>query len=210
MPATNRPGADPLLPRARRLVLCHRLPSVALLQRHLLIGYRRALGLMQALEGDIVTPPDQDGLRRLLPHAIEETRHTMDSTRPAAAADWHHEPLPPQHTTIRLNRMLSEQKMEAIRRGCIPEDMSDRWFVYAEGDTVYFHRSWTGYCVYVLRFVPHADAWGLAEADVNRDPAQYSETSDERDAERIGALIDSVLLHRAVSVPPGKREGRNP
>ena len=39
---------------------------VAFLQRHLKIGYNRALGLMQSLEGDIVTTPNADGWRRML------------------------------------------------------------------------------------------------------------------------------------------------
>ena len=57
---------DPLLAQARELLLANQNPSVALMQRHLKIGYNRALGMMQNLEGDIVTAPNADGWRRML------------------------------------------------------------------------------------------------------------------------------------------------
>lgn len=64
---TNQPTAlDPLLAQARELLLTHQNPSVAFLQRHLKIDYNRALGLMQSLQGDIVTAPNADGWRRML------------------------------------------------------------------------------------------------------------------------------------------------
>jgi DNA segregation ATPase FtsK/SpoIIIE-like protein len=63
----DHPAAlDPLLAQARELLLAHQNPSVAFLQRHLKIGYNRALGMMQSLEGDIVTAPNVDGWRRML------------------------------------------------------------------------------------------------------------------------------------------------
>lgn len=57
---------DPLFAKARELLLAQQNPSVAFLQRHLKIGYSRALGMMQSLEGDIVTAPNADGWRRML------------------------------------------------------------------------------------------------------------------------------------------------
>lgn len=59
---------DPLYARARELVLELQKPSVAFLQRNFFIGYRRALGLMQMMEGDIVTAPRADGWRRMMPN----------------------------------------------------------------------------------------------------------------------------------------------
>ena len=57
---------DPLLTQARELLLAQQNPSVSFLQRHLKIGYNRALGLMRSLEGDIVTAPNADGWRQML------------------------------------------------------------------------------------------------------------------------------------------------
>ena len=65
--SADQPAAlDPLLAQARELLLAQQNPSVSFLQRHLKIGFNRALGLMQSLEGDIVTAPNADGWRRML------------------------------------------------------------------------------------------------------------------------------------------------
>ena len=66
MPVHQSAAIDPLLAQARELLLAQQNPSVAFLQRHLKIGYNRALGLMHSLEGDIVTAPNADGWRRML------------------------------------------------------------------------------------------------------------------------------------------------
>jgi DNA segregation ATPase FtsK/SpoIIIE-like protein len=66
MPIDQPVAPDPLLAQARELLIEQQTPSVAILQRHLKIGYSQALGLMQSLEGDVVTPPDADGWRRML------------------------------------------------------------------------------------------------------------------------------------------------
>lgn len=57
---------DPLYEAAKNLVLEIREPSISLLQRHLKIGYSRALSLMALLESNVVTPADDSGYRRML------------------------------------------------------------------------------------------------------------------------------------------------
>ena len=79
--------------------------------------------------------------------------------------------------------------------------MEDKWFVFWERNALYFHRSWTCHCLYVVRFVNDIDSCMMFEADVNRDPEQYKETSDERDAEMISYLIDVLLLRQYAVLP---------
>lgn len=79
--------------------------------------------------------------------------------------------------------------------------MEDKWFVYWTDDALYFHRSWTGICVYLVRFARDGDVWKMVTAEVNRNPEQYTETSDERDAEMISYLVDVLLLRRAAEFP---------
>lgn len=54
-------------------------PSVALLQRHFKLEYDSALQLMQSFEGDIVTVPNAEGWRQMLPSRI---RVYLDDERP--------------------------------------------------------------------------------------------------------------------------------
>jgi hypothetical protein len=43
----------------------------------------------------------------------------------------------------------------------------------------------------------------MVAADVNRDPEQYREESDERDAKMIAYLIDVLLLQQEAPFPSG-------
>jgi len=119
----------------------------------------------------------------------------------AKPTDWTTEALPSKRITVRLDRTFSAQEMRSIRKGLVPEQMEDKWFIHWKDDTLFFHRSWTGYCIYVVRFAAAGDGWRMFEADVNRDPEQYRETNDERDAEMISFLVDVLLLHQESIFP---------
>lgn len=79
--------------------------------------------------------------------------------------------------------------------------MEDKWFIYWQNDRLFFHRSWSGFCVYVVRFTNQGDCYRMVAADVNRDPEQYSEINDERDAAMISYLIDVLLLRQEATFP---------
>lgn len=119
----------------------------------------------------------------------------------AKAGDWNTTPLPPKRAGLQLNRVFSAEEMERIRRGVIPEEMEDKWFTYWEDGTLYCHRSWTGICLYAVKFVPEGDGHRMVEAEANRDPEQYQGTDDKADAALISYLIDVLLLHRPVDFP---------
>ncbi|MBK6569034.1 DNA translocase FtsK [Candidatus Aalborgicola defluviihabitans] len=59
---------DPLYEHAVMIVLKCQEASVSLIQRHLKLGYNRALRLMDAMcEHNIVTPMNEDGVRKIVP-----------------------------------------------------------------------------------------------------------------------------------------------
>ncbi|MFH5803645.1 hypothetical protein [Alienimonas sp. DA493] len=97
--------------------------------------------------------------------------------------------------------MFSPQEIERIRLGLVPGQMEDKWFIYWQDDALYFHRSWTGICVYVVRFEIDGDSYRMCEADLNREPSQYSQTNDDHDAAMISYLIDVLLLEREAEFP---------
>jgi len=58
---------DPLIDRARGLVIAHQKASISLIQRHLQISYNRAARLLEALEvAGIVSPMQSNGSRQVL------------------------------------------------------------------------------------------------------------------------------------------------
>ena len=111
-------------------------------------------------------------------------------------SDWRNAPLPEKRTIIHLDRAYSSEEMEIIRKGVLPEEMEDRWFVYWQNDRLYFHRSWTGFCIFVVHFKPENDCYRIADVDVNRDEEQYNSLGDEEDKESILQLFDDILTDK--------------
>ncbi len=114
------------------------------------------------------------------------TEDRNNKTRIACRGDWKTKPMPEQHETFVLDRSFSDAEMNALRRGNVPQAMEDKWFWYMEGSTLWAHRSWTGYCIYQIRF----NEDGKHEVTVNRDPGQYGCTSIEEDIVSINRLLD--------------------
>ena len=119
--------------------------------------------------------------------------------RPATRSDWKTTPLPALHSTIALDRRLSDADMRRLRFGIIPQQMEDKWFAFLEGNELFLHRSWTGYCVYVLHLVKRANGMHAVAVDVNRDSEQYRGGPAAMEAAKLGGLVEHLLLrmHRS-------------
>ncbi|CAB4040993.1 Hypothetical predicted protein, partial [Paramuricea clavata] len=80
--------------------------------------------------------------------------------------------MPEKNKTVQLNVGYSDQEMEKIKFGIIPRDMDDRWFIYygEDEETLYLHRSWTGFCVYMVKFKNVDSGFAALNTVVNEDP----------------------------------------
>ena len=107
-------------------------------------------------------------------------------TAVAQRSDWKTVPMPERHESFVLNRSFSDEQMNMLRRGNIPQAMEDKWFWYMEGSTLWAHRSWTGYCIYRIDFKEDNNHF----VTVNRDPDQYGCTSIDEDIESLNRLLD--------------------
>lgn len=125
----------------------------------------------------------------------------MPDRRPAQPDDWNTEVFPQECADVSLGRTFSLDELAQIKVGVIPEQMEDKWFVYWQDDGLFFYRSWTGFCIYIVDFDVTEDGADMTSAVVNRDSEQYTETDDARDAEMISYLIDVLLLRRPASFP---------
>ena len=129
---------------------------------------------------------------------------------PALPSDWKNLPLPDKRVALTLNHTFTESEMAAIRNGVVPQQMEDKWFVYFADDALHFHRSWSGFCVYIARFAPASlsaqparsaeppgeQSWQLIAAEVNADDTQHLLHDPPYEASMIYFLIDVLLLHR--------------
>ncbi len=89
--------------------------------------------------------------------------------------------------------------MQKIKRGFVPEQMEDKWFVFHEQDILYFHRSWTGFCIYKVYFRSEEKNHVATHADVNRHVEQYKQTDNAYDQQLISYLINVLLIHKPFS-----------
>lgn len=103
-------------------------------------------------------------------------------------------PLPAAKKQLSLPRTFTREEYRQITFGHIPKEMEDKWFVFFENDKIYFHRSWTGFCIYEVELQPTSDDFSIKSVWVNRDASQYTETDDEFDLQLLSHLIDRLLL----------------
>ena len=116
--------------------------------------------------------------------------------RVAKKSDWRNVAMPERCTTLELNTVFSAEQMKRISKGILPDEMEDKWFMYYDEDEskLYMHRSWTGYCVYIVKFQEHDGGGCVAVSTVvNRDPDQYG-GFDEMDKESVIEIINVLFF----------------
>ena len=107
---------------------------------------------------------------------------------------WKTKSMPPEQAHFALNRTLTAHAWEILQQGHIPEDMDDRWFFYTERDKVYFHRSWTGNCIFIIQIETQADGTKvLTDVTVNQNKKEYTETDLAKSKELLQNILNGRL-----------------
>ena len=125
------------------------------------------------------------------------------SDKPAEPTDMKTIPMPDHYELLKLDRTFTEAGMALIRKGHNPVEMEGKWFIYWKDSELFFHRSWTGICVYVLKFVELDGGAKLVEAKANRDPVSWprqtvdDELQREIELEQIRNLMDGFTERAA-------------
>ncbi|MFB7927910.1 hypothetical protein ACFC4C_02255 [Streptomyces sp. NPDC056039] len=92
-------------------------------------------------------------------------------------------------------RIWSDEDWERIQRGYASRDMDEKWDVFAEGEDVFLHRSWTGNGVFAATFAPvDGGGWRIASAVVERDAERYGNTDDAYDCVMLELVITAIVL----------------
>lgn len=103
--------------------------------------------------------------------------------------DWKTVEMPERTAEFVIYREFTDGEMEYIIEGHRPQEMEDKWFMYYEDDKLFIHRSWTGYCIYIISFAQK----GRLDITVNRDPEQYKESSIENDKDKVNIRINWLI-----------------
>ena len=126
---------------------------------------------------------------------------TSPPNETARRDSWKTLPLPEVRAPLGFEESYTSEEFERIKRGLIPQEMEDKWFVFYEGAWLYLHRSWTGACIYGLRFEPADEGASTVESWVSRDTNHYRETRIDYDRAMLKFLIDAFLLGKRVAFP---------
>jgi hypothetical protein len=102
--------------------------------------------------------------------------------------------MPEARVRLGYGRSLDRDQQARVVRGLVPREMEDKWFVYYDEPWLYFHRSWTGLCVYAVRLHAQGEGSVVEEAWANRAPEEYRETDDAHDVALLSFLVDALLL----------------
>ncbi len=121
----------------------------------------------------------------------------MEANQKATRGMWKATAMPRKRARVPLQRTFTKAEFIKLTKGFVPQSMDDRWFIFFEKGWLYFHRSWTGRCIFQIRLQTHKSGYQVAEAWVNQDPQQHRGGGIDRAAEVISQLIDLQLLaHR--------------
>ena len=115
----------------------------------------------------------------------------------ATYKDWHDlNEMPAKSETIDLEpHFYDPEDVIRMKRGFIPKEMEQKWFIYCTDEYIYFHRSWTGNLIYKVYIYEGSDGeWVISCAEINRDPDQYGGMDNSEDERIIFELIDEYLL----------------
>jgi hypothetical protein len=93
-----------------------------------------------------------------------------------------------------LELLFTDAEGERLMLGHIPRNMEDKWFIFFEAGWLYFHRSWTGHCIYGVRLDGSPVGVGVVESWASRDRSQYNTLGVEAEKRLIAQLISFKLL----------------
>jgi len=197
----------PLLPFSREIGKLRTLKHGLALYR-LVFGQPRQEDMMAYLSKSaaVESGREEDWLISLVPPV--DGAAAAQSQGAVAPGDWKTLPMPASVRRVPVGLQFNEDEMACIRYGVLPQQMEDKWFIFFQDGVLHMHRSWTGNCIYQVRFARVDGLWHAIDAKVNGDHEQYSPGTDEHERAAIGALIDIVLLRRdgqypVESVSPG-------
>lgn len=126
------------------------------------------------------------------------------NSKVASRTSWQASPMPAEKSRLSFERSFTQEEFQLISKGVIPVEMEDKWFVFLENDSLYFHRSWTGTCIYEIHLTHRGEEYVVTNAWVNRNSEQYGSDDDTYDALLLGFLIDNFLLGKMTPFPMPK------
>jgi hypothetical protein len=110
---------------------------------------------------------------------------------------WQTNEMPRKRSIVRFKRHFSQAEFDRLSFGEVPQQMEDKWFIFLEDSWLFFHRSWTGDCIFQLRLQTAEHGYDVVEAWVNREVQQYNSGGPASELELLSQLIKRLLLENS-------------
>jgi len=146
-------------------------------------------------------PPPSPTAEQHLEHILGADEAGAVAGARAASDPKANPPMPAQASEFDLDVQFAPFDSWMIARGFEPSVMEEKWRVCLPGDRLLWRRSWTGNLIYDVAVAWSGDRLRLGRVRVNRDPAQYTQTSDEQDRRLLLYLTSTVLLGEPAPFP---------
>lgn len=114
---------------------------------------------------------------------------------------WKTAKLPESRRSLDFHARFTLGEFEYIKRGLIPHAMEDKWFIFFESPWLYFHRSWSGECVFAVRFEVDGQQAVAAESWVGVTGKNQRDEDRAYARALLAFLLDAFLLGKKVSFP---------
>ena len=111
----------------------------------------------------------------------------------ATPDSWKRLPLPEKRAQLAFAACYSDARAESMMHGFVPSQMEEKWFVFHEDGWLYFHRSWTGACIFALRLDGSPAGVRVIDSWVSRDSEHFTSTDLVADRKMLAALIDYLF-----------------
>ncbi len=97
----------------------------------------------------------------------------------ATKIDWPElHPMPTSYEEMKIELHFNASHMRNLRRGFIPVDQDQKWFLYFEDNILHMHRSWSGMKMYEVLFDANGEGGVARRVRINLGP-EYGGTLDD-------------------------------
>jgi len=106
---------------------------------------------------------------------------------------WKNSPPPIEREVFNVDWTFPAEMGERMNAGHVPEGMDDRWFILMGNDWLYFHRSWTGQCIFGLKVDGLSEGVAINQGWVSRKADEYGGTDIDQDVALVHTLLNEYF-----------------
>lgn len=127
----------------------------------------------------------------------------------ARSNSWKTVEMPTERASLPFKKTFTAEEFSILSRGFIPQVMEHKWFIFMQDNILFFHRSWTVFCIFKVIFQEINSEYVVQEALVNQNIEQYNSTDNYYETALLSWLIDGFLLRKKVPFPLRKDLPKN-